>query len=737
MATYRVTAPDGSTYEINAPDDASEADVMAYAQKQFSAPPPRADFSDVTTTATTGTPERSLLRRAAVNLAGETGADTLDALQHNVMRPLHGAAQMVVHGINSAGNAILPAGGLRKALNESTAQNDQAIRDWEADYEARNPDNAFTYGGAAVGQVAPFLVGAGAKALQYVGGKAASLLPQAATTSRAVASGVAQGGLLGAVQPVTGDNYGEEKATQVGLGGLLGGALPGLSGGARAAYGAVRPAIQPQAVANEQLGRLLSADDATLTKLRNTQLLIPGEQPTTAQILQTPRAVQVEKALALRPELKTGFMERANSNNAARMNVLRGLAGTDDELATAVATRRANARAFTQDALTMGAEGQRFRQAAKALESVKGKRMSTADFDALNQARIIANRVQRGAMDEAEGIAAMKSIQVTSKTALKALEQASSAIDRNMVAPNAILKELRNLSMSGQPTIRGTARQHIAQLEEQMAENGGRVPAYALDDMRQNIGAMLAANAPNGAVGSREAALYGPVASKIVRTLDRAVPGYRDYLAAYRADSAPINTMQGARSVLAPVEQRGFNSAGDARLTLGQLNTGLNRIDRGRYGVTPEARQQLESLRSSLQRESVSNSVPSAGSDTAYNLQSQGWLAGQIYGPGMQGPGGLARGAATGAGALLGAHMGGPVGAAFGAGIGSALKSAADRINQRIASRVGAGMQNPQEAARMIEQFLQQNPKSAPALLEAYPQWRALLGYEASTVAQP
>jgi len=35
MAKYRVKAPDGSTYEISAPEGASEADVMAYAQSQF------------------------------------------------------------------------------------------------------------------------------------------------------------------------------------------------------------------------------------------------------------------------------------------------------------------------------------------------------------------------------------------------------------------------------------------------------------------------------------------------------------------------------------------------------------------------------------------------------------------------------------------------------------------------------------------------------------------------------
>lgn len=35
MAKYQITAPDGQTYEIQAPDDASEKDVLSYAQKQL------------------------------------------------------------------------------------------------------------------------------------------------------------------------------------------------------------------------------------------------------------------------------------------------------------------------------------------------------------------------------------------------------------------------------------------------------------------------------------------------------------------------------------------------------------------------------------------------------------------------------------------------------------------------------------------------------------------------------
>lgn len=38
MAKYRITSPNGETFEITAPDDATEAQVMEYAQQQFSKP---------------------------------------------------------------------------------------------------------------------------------------------------------------------------------------------------------------------------------------------------------------------------------------------------------------------------------------------------------------------------------------------------------------------------------------------------------------------------------------------------------------------------------------------------------------------------------------------------------------------------------------------------------------------------------------------------------------------------
>lgn len=99
MAKYRVTAPDGSTYEVNAPDGASEADVMAYAKTQFAqqvpsiekpVPQKTSDFSQLP----------GNIIPSAQRFAG--------GLAHAVMNPLD-----TIGGIADAG-----AGALRNAAPE-------------------------------------------------------------------------------------------------------------------------------------------------------------------------------------------------------------------------------------------------------------------------------------------------------------------------------------------------------------------------------------------------------------------------------------------------------------------------------------------------------------------------------------------------------------------------------------------------------------------------------------------
>lgn len=53
MPKYRITGPDGGTYEVTAPDGASEADVLAYAQQNYKAKP-KAELAPLTADPTDG-----------------------------------------------------------------------------------------------------------------------------------------------------------------------------------------------------------------------------------------------------------------------------------------------------------------------------------------------------------------------------------------------------------------------------------------------------------------------------------------------------------------------------------------------------------------------------------------------------------------------------------------------------------------------------------------------------------
>lgn len=680
------------------------------------------------------TPDAVMDKAVKSHLGGSQNgalASFADAAQHHLMSPLHGAAQLVEHGVNAAANLLPDGNPVRGAVNRTVASDDAALAKREADYQARTPDGAAASLGAVTGDVAPFLLAGPSRILQSAGEKVAGYLPKGAALLRKLASFGTQGGLIGATQPVTDGDYGTQKTLQVGGGAATGMALPAAVSTLRAAGRVAAPIVAPQRVANSQLARLFGSDAGTLDKLTNARQFVPGEQVTAAQAIQTPQAVMVEKALRNRPDMRAQFADVDNANNAARMNVVRGHAGDEAQMTAAVNARREATRPFIAEHLQPGPENTRFARAQKQLADFTGSRqMPMSEFKIVDEARKIAGQVQRGTLDEKEGVQQIQALQPRLKASQKAIEQALTTVNKNMVDPGRIAKTLQQLSLSGNATVRAAAKQHLALLGEHR-DAAGKVPAYALDDIRQNIGSMLAQHAPNGVVGSQESALYGPVASKIVSTLDRTIPGYRDYLSAYRAGSVPINTMEASQRILAPADTGGLNSAGDSVLTLARLNSGLNKADKSRYGLSPQARADMQGVRQSLQRGSISNSVNSPGSDTAYNLAADGWLAQQLYGPTMQGPTGKTRGLAMLLGGYLGNHAGVPGGELAGGIGGLYINKAAEAVNSRIAQRVGNGAADSQEAARMIRQFLAtQNPEGRARLLQRYPQWAALVADE-------
>src|SRR3546814_18470370 len=75
------------------------------------------------------------------------------AMGHHAMNPLHGAAQAVSHGVQSLTDRLPQGNPVRQIVGETVASDDAALRQREADYQARVPDSMASYAGAAAGEV--------------------------------------------------------------------------------------------------------------------------------------------------------------------------------------------------------------------------------------------------------------------------------------------------------------------------------------------------------------------------------------------------------------------------------------------------------------------------------------------------------------------------------------------------------------------------------------------------------
>lgn len=220
MPTYKITAPDGNSYNVTAPDDATQEQVLAYAQANYKHPAVEsgathsADFSDVQGGALPDATLSTLDRLKG--LAGKAYGyeqNAGDALVHNAANSLIGPAQSVAHMyqglVDSAPSA--PAGtmlgdasrAMRGYVDRGVNKLDTAIKNREEAYQAAVPTNAASIAGAAAGQALPFLVEAPAKAVGALGEGAAKAIPYVGNIGRKLISGATQGAVVSQLQPVT------------------------------------------------------------------------------------------------------------------------------------------------------------------------------------------------------------------------------------------------------------------------------------------------------------------------------------------------------------------------------------------------------------------------------------------------------------------------------------------------------------------------------------------------------
>lgn len=180
-----------------------------------------------------------------------------DSFAHHVANLPVGLAQLGMHGANAV------SGG---SLQDSTSAYDKWVQDREKAYQQSVPDSTGSYAGASLGEVLPWATGIGEA-------RAIGLLPEATKLGSKLGLLGAEGGAMGATQPVTdgGQNYGSDKAKQVAIGTATGPLLYGLSAGADAAGKGIGNVVQhvtnPQAIADANIAKLYGSTPDVVAKL--------------------------------------------------------------------------------------------------------------------------------------------------------------------------------------------------------------------------------------------------------------------------------------------------------------------------------------------------------------------------------------------------------------------------------------------------------------------------------------
>lgn len=446
---------------------------------------------------------------------------------------------------------------------------------------------------------------------------------------------------------------GPQDAQNLEMGAGLGAALPAAANLAKAIgsgiYGALRPVLNPRNYVGEGLANSLTPAEAgtAASNIRNAPDYVPGSQSTLAQVAGTPTLVATEKAAVNNvPGFANQFLNLANQNNAARWGALDSVAQTPQALSVAAAAREAAAQPLYDSA-----------------------RLGTYNVDPqledLLKRPAIKDALQRG-------------------TAIASNEGNTGFV--NAVAPLNV--PTGGTASNGQPILQ--------QLGGAPAQVSGDVLHYlklGLDDLEQSAN-------ENTRLGPSEKSAIVTAKKDYLNWLDNASPDYQAARQAYAAASPPVNSMEVGQFIQNKLGTAGrnLNSANDVPLLAQSYTQALKQaIDRQPYGINPVDQQTLENIGNDIQQSTVSNSVRSgSGSDTAYNLASQGWLANQLYGPTFGGAGNAAKTlAATGA-TFLGHPM-------VGIGILGGANKVGQFVGNRLNEQLGNLLLNPSAALPYLD----------------------------------
>jgi hypothetical protein len=266
---------------------------------------------------------------------------------------------------------------------------------------------------------------------------------------------------------------------------------------------------------------------------------------------------------------------------------------------------------------------------------------------------------------------------------------------------------------------RRPAVQQAMQHADQLARNEGvsikwptpddrAIDGKALDYTARALGDMIDSAKRSG--NNQQARALTEAQSYLKNWTEQYVPGVREAAQVYAQHSAPINTMEVGQQIANTLGTRAMNANGLPQIQLAPYRTALTQALKAQsHGVEEDALKSLQGVGQDLQRATVSSGLRSPGSDTAYNVSANGWLAKQLYGEDFGGAGTAAR--SVGAlGAFLTGHP------FLATGILTGGKRLGGMASDRLNAALSELLLNPQQMLPYLE-AAKQGQKSASPLL--------------------
>lgn len=257
------------------------------------------------------------------------------------------------------------------------------------------------------------------------------------------------------------------------------------------------------------------------------------------------------------------------------------------------------------------------------------------------------------------------------------------------------------------------------------------ISGQALDYTSRALGDMIDAAKRSG--NNQQARALADAQQYLQSWTSQYVPGVRQAAAVYAEHSTPVNTMEAGQQIANSLGTRAMGPTGIPQLQLNPYRTALTQAMKGQpYGIDADALASLRGIGQDLQRATISNSLRSPGSDTAYNISANGWLAKQLYGPDFGGASNVARGVGS-IGALATGH---PMVAG---GILMGGKNLGRMAGDRLNAALGQLMLNPEQLLPYLDAAKQAGNGSSPALVNGLGRYvnQGLLGSSVSTRSNP